>query len=188
MLKWLGRLLLHALFFIAAYIIAVRLVGLGYVLLLRAGAQVPPDLLKSHILFQATIVGLFAGLCPIEFTLAGLGWLKTNETAERSTPLRERPQLWTWVPYTCWMAYGMAAWLYQHRQHSVLEIRGKSDFSRVLDIFFLQPCDLARLSAFTNIDACLNQLNYTTAWIGSLTYSAAALLVLKMNTTGKNSD
>jgi hypothetical protein len=175
MLKWLGRLLLHSAFLILANMVVMRLITVAYAMLIRAGGQLPPHLLDTHILWRSLIVGFLAGILPVALLLAGFGWLKPIQRGGRTLSIQGQPQLWTWVPYSCWMIFGAASWILGSWDHSVLTTVPGPPIAGVFGVFFTDPC--GRTGTWADLLACRYQVEYTALWVLSIGYSLAAIPV-----------
>lgn len=175
--SWLPRLLIHCAFFVAAYLIAVRLFNVGYFLLIKAGATLPSGIFNSHDLARAALVGLLAGMLPVELILSGFGWFRSPNSEVPAGALGFRPQRWTWIPFTCWLLYGIVKWASEQGAQSVLATSRPITPTSILNTFFLSPCRSGWLLSLTNVEPCSRQLIYTTLWVGSVTYSGAAFLL-----------
>ncbi len=176
--RWLGLFLLNFVFLIACFLIVGGLVTSTFAMLVRLGAILPPDFLRNHYLWRAFAIGLLAGALPIELLLAGLGWLRPIRAKTNSTELSKKPKLWIWLPWSCWMGFGIIMWFRQSIDRSVLATHHLPSISDFRCVFFQAPCTNAWLVTHLDFSACSKQLEYTSFWVASIGYSSAALLPL----------
>ncbi len=175
MWRWLGRLLLHSAFLILANVVAIQLFTVAYAILIKAGAQLPPHLFGTHILWRSLMVGFLAGILPVGLLLASFGWVKPLQDRLQPQSVQDQPQLWTWIPYSVWMLFGAASWIFQNWDHSVLATAPGPPISEAFRIFFTDPC--GRTGTWADLFACRYQVEYTAVWVLSIGYSLAAIPV-----------
>jgi hypothetical protein len=164
--KWTGKLLLHLPVYLVTSYCVRYLIGGTFRLLIKAGANLPPQLLFRHFLILSFVGGWLAGvlglvllramfLLPIQLNIASAtGW--------------KNPKAWTRLLPTIVLATELVSWL--GAQRSVLASSGVSfpHFST----FFGDGCDLR----YGPTEVCLIQVGYTHAWVGTLGYSASPFL------------
>lgn len=171
--KWTGKWLLQIpVYLVTAYIIQL-LIGSCYRLLIRIGANLPPHLLVQHILLLGLVCGFLAGLVGLLVFKAVL--LLPLEIKPGSDLPWKRPQAWTWVFSTCWLAIGIATWPRSFTHHSVLSTSSgitPMSVSDIVAVFFTEGCAV-KTGIMNN---CLTQLTYTYPWLGTLGYSAATFV------------
>jgi hypothetical protein len=174
MLRWSGRVLLHSVFLLLANMVAIGLFRIAYVILVKAGALFPLHLFDTHILWRSLLVGLLAGALPVSFVLAGVGWLKPFQRNGQMASINRQPQFWTWIPYSCWLLYGISSWVTQNWNHSVLTLT-RPPIAEAFRSFFTDPC--GPTGTWTDLFACRYQVEFTAPWILSIGYSLATILV-----------
>lgn len=172
--KWTGKWILQVPVCIVTSYVIRMLIGTCYKLLLRGGANVPPNYLMHHFLWIGLISGGLAGLFGVLVVRAAL-LLPLHITGVTGHPWL-RPQAWTWVLPTCWLLYGIKAYSQSHAFHSVLATRPQD--TGLLAAFFGSGCDLAGTGNLIEmIRFCTYQLRFTEIWLEALGYSAAAFIV-----------
>jgi hypothetical protein len=169
--KWVGRLLLQISIYVVTSYVMRELLGGCYTLLIKAHAQIPPNLLLQHFLVVSIFDGLLAGLLGI-FAIRVMLLLPAR-IQPANEPAWKRPQAWTWVISTCWLAFGICVWLPTNR--SVLVSSTGLSISDTIRVFFGKGCDLSILSR-PALDACMTQISYAHPWLGTIGYSAAAFI------------
>jgi hypothetical protein len=182
MLRWLGRLLLHSVFLLLANMVAIELTVVAYAILIRAGAQLPPHLLDTHVLWRSLVVGFLAGILPVGLLLASFGWLKPLGRGLEASSIQSQPQAWAWVPYSFWMLYGAASWIFGHWDHSVLSTTPGPPIAGAFRVFFTDPCGRSG-ATWADLLECRYQVEYTAAWVLSVGYSMAAIPVFLQSRT-----
>jgi hypothetical protein len=169
--KWVGRLLLQVPIYVVTSYVMRELLGGCYRLLIKAHAQIPPNLLFQHFLVVSILGGLLAGLLGI-FAIRVMLLLPAR-FQPANEPAWKRPQAWTWVISTCWLAFGIYIWLPTNR--SVLASSSALGISDAIRVFFGKGCDLSVLSRPV-LGSCLTQISYAHPWLGTIGYSAAAFI------------
>jgi len=164
---WTGKLLLHLLAYAVLSYIVRYVIGGSFKLSIKAGANVPPQLLFQHFLIVAFIGGLLAGVVGLAVLRAI--FLLPSKLNIASTTGWKNPKAWTWLIPTIALAVGVAGWI--GSQSSVLASSAVS-FSSFFATFFGNACDLR----YGPQEACLTQISYTHAWVGTIGYSASAFL------------
>jgi len=172
--KWTGLWLLQIPLFLITSYLARTLIGLAYRLLIRAGANLPINLLLEHFLWVSFGGGLLAGLIGLQLLRVGLLILPGDNEPVTNIPWN-RPQAWTWVLPTCWLIFGIIAWLGSHTSHSVLASSAGAGSMGLLSAFFGSGCSLSGMY-ITAIQQCMPQLTFSHPWLGSVGYSAATLV------------
>lgn len=165
--KWTGKLLLHLLACAALSYMVLYMIGGAFKLLVKAGANLPPDLLFEHFLIVKFVGGFLAGVVGLAL-LRAMFLLPTNLTITTTTGWRD-PKAWTWLIPTIVLAVGIAEWM--GSQSSVLTSSGFS-FSSLFATFFGNGCDLR----YGPQGTCSAQIGYTYAWVSTIGYSASAFL------------
>jgi hypothetical protein len=165
--KWTGKLLLHLPGYMVLSYCCARLIGGAFTLLIKAGATLPPQLLLQHFLVVNFAAGLLAGILGIELFRAMV--LLPFRPKMVSVTGWKNPKAWTWIIPTLVLAVEIASWV--RAQRSVLASSGVS-FSSFFAVFFGDACNLQ----YGPSEACLTQVSYTHAWLGTLGYSASAFL------------
>ena len=173
-LKWAGVWLLQIPLYILTSYLVRTLIMIGYQWLIRAGADLPANLLLVHFLWVSLAGGLIAGLIGLQLLRAALLILPDDKNSAVKAPW-QRPQAWTWVLPTCWLIFGILAWLGGHASHSVLASSAGSSGSGILAAFFGGGCSLSGMY-ITGIHQCMPQITFTHPWLGMLGYSAAAFV------------
>ena len=170
--KWLLQI---PAYLVTSYVIRSLIGGL-YKSLIRAGANLPPNLLLWHMLWVSIVDGFLAGLIGLFVVRAML--LLPNPTALPTGPAWRRPQAWTWILPTCWFALGVFAWLTDHVHPSVLASSSGLEASDFVTAFFGAGCNLTggNFSSWT-LRGCMTQMSYTHPWLGTIGYSAAAFVL-----------
>jgi len=173
--KWIGMLLLQIpLYMVTSYFMR-RMVGIGYGLLVKAGANLSPNLLLRHFLLVSLFDGFLAGLAGVFLFRAML--LLPKRVQVTSKPVWQRPQAWTWVISTCWLAFGIFNWAASNSSPSVLGFAPSLGFSDVVTVFLVRGCDLLAASLNRSVmDRCETQILYTFPWLGTVGYSVAAFI------------
>lgn len=175
-LQWVGLWLLQIpLYLLTSYLVR-SLMESCYRLLIRGNATLSANFLLQHFLWVGAIGGFIAGLIGLQLLRAVLLVLPADKAQVVIAP-RRRPQAWTWVLSTGWLAFGMFSWCEGHLQHSVL---GHSPGFHAVDIiaaFFGSGCYLGA-DTFRGLvmGSCMTQITYTHPWLGTLAYSAAAFV------------
>lgn len=165
--KWTGKLLLHLLAYAVLSYYIRYVIGGSFRLLIKAGANFPPQLLFQHFLIVAFTGGFLAGVVGLAL-LRAMFLLPTNLNFASTTGWRA-PKAWTWLVPTIALAVGIDGWI--GSQSSILTSSGVS-FSSFFATFFGNGCDLR----YGLLGACLTQVSYTHAWVGTIGYSASAFL------------
>jgi hypothetical protein len=184
--KWVGMRLLHIPLYLVTSYVMRSLLGGGYRLLVKAGANLPPNFLLQHFLFVAIIDGFLAGLLG-GLTIRTMLLLPISLRAIDG-PALTRPQAWTWILGSCWFAWGLFVWIASNAHPSVLATSSDLSFSRVIRTVFGSGCDLS----VPNIDnsfllGCMTQLAYTHPWLGTISYSVAAFVPVGWTNRLRNS-
>ncbi|HEX5235699.1 MAG TPA: hypothetical protein VFW25_10260 [Silvibacterium sp.] len=168
--KWIGILLLHLPLYLVTSYVMRSLLGSGFRLLIKAGANLAPNLLLQHFLVVGLICGFLAGLMGIVTVRAML--LLPIGVPALNGPAWKRPQVWTWTISSCWFVFGI--WAMAGARPSVLAAPSGWWFSDVIKVIFGRGCDLSiDLSVF---QGCMTQLSFTLPWMGTIGYSAAVLI------------
>jgi len=184
--KWIGMLLLQIPLYLVTSYVMQSLLGGGYRLLLKAGANLPPNLLLRHFLFVAIVDGFLAGLLGAQTVRAIL--LHPNRVRAVEGPVWKRPQAWTWTLGTCWFAFGVFVWIAANAHPSVLTNSSGLGFSDFIAAFFGRGCDLSAPKIdLSVVQTCMNQISYTHLWLGTIGYSAAAFVPVGRTKLLKNS-
>lgn len=174
-LKWTGIWLFQIpIYLVTSYVIR-SFIGGVYTLIVKAGANLPPNFLLWHMLWVSLLDGFLAGLIGLAVVRAML--LLRKRTAPAISAPWARPQAWTWVLPTCWLVVGVCEWLNGHVHHSVLSSSSSVTFSDVAVAFFGSGCEL-RGSDFSanSLQGCFTQMSYTHPWLGTIAYSAATFV------------
>jgi hypothetical protein len=170
--KWIGKWLLQIpVYVVTAYVMRL-LIGTCYRLLTRLGGNLPPKFLLEHILLLGLICGFLAGLVGLLVFKAML-LLPLDIEPGPDSPWK-RPQAWTWIFSTCWLAIGIISWPQTFAHHSVLSTSSGMagpvvSASDIIAAFFTQGCSV-KTGILTN---CMTQIRYSYPWLGTLGYSAA---------------
>ncbi|HTV14943.1 MAG TPA: hypothetical protein VME68_09520 [Acidobacteriaceae bacterium] len=177
MAKWVGKWILQIpIYLVTSYVIQV-LIGSCYRLLVKAGADVPPNFLMEHFLWVALIGGFIAGVVGIVVFQAML-LLPIHFVSDYDSPWK-RPQAWTWVLPSCWMVFGIIAWFGSRGHHSVLDVYGGVHGPSMLATFFGSGCSLGSDDFHAIVlGSCMKQTTFTHPWLGTLGFSAAAFFPL----------
>jgi hypothetical protein len=172
--KWMGKWLLQIpAYWVTSYATGMLVAGC-YNLLMRIGANLPPRLLLQHFLWRALLDGFLAGLVGLVIFRAMM--LLPAKSARVHGPAWKRPQAWTWVIPTFWLAYGMLAWYGNHARFSVLGSVGPTR-PDLIAAFFGDGCSIAGSSVgISTIIYCMPQITFAHPWLGTLGYSAAAFI------------
>jgi len=171
--KWTGLWLLQIpVYLVTSYLIRV-LMTVGYLLLLRSGADLPRNLLLEHFLWVSLIGGFVAGLVGVLLFRAML--LLPIDAKPPVTTAWKRPQAWAWVLPSCWLVFGVITWFASREHHSVLGVYARVHEPDVLATFFGSGCyfgsgDFHAIALGT----CMKQTTFTHPWLGTVGYSAAA--------------
>ena len=173
--KWMGMLLLQIPVYLVTSNLMRSLIGGCYRLLIKADANMPPQLLLQHFLLVSMLDGFLAGvlgvavfraiiLLPIRIQIAsGPGW--------------KRPQAWIWAISTCWLAFGILIWVATNSHRSVLATSRGIGFPDAIRVFFGTGCYLPAANLTQSVlGSCMTQLSYTHPWLGTIGYSAAAFI------------
>jgi hypothetical protein len=184
--KWIGMLLLQIPVYLVTSYVMRSLAGGSYNLLIKAGANLPPNLLLQHFLFVAIADGLLAGLLGVLTIRAML--LLPNRIRAVEGPAWKRPQVWTWTISTCWFAFGIFVWIAANAHPSVLVTSSGLRLSDFIAAFFGRGCDLSAPKIdLSVVQTCMNQISYTHLWLGTIGYSAAAFVPAGWSNRLKNS-
>jgi hypothetical protein len=167
--EWTGKFLLHLLAYAVLSYTVRYMIGGSFRLLIKAGANLPPQLLFQHFLVVAFVGGLLAGVVGPAL-LRAMFLLRTNLDIASTAGWKD-PKAWTWLVPTIALAIGVAGWI--GSQASVLTSSG-INFSSFFATFFGNGCDLR----YGLLGACLTQVSYTHAWVGTIGYSASAFIPL----------
>ncbi len=173
-MKWTGLWLLQIpVYLVTSYLIRT-LMTIGYLSLIRIGADWPAHLLLEHFLWASLVGGFVAGLAGVLLFRAML--LLPIQLERSSSPAWTKPQAWTWVLPSCWLAFGMTAWLGSRGHGSVLEA---SHGSGLLATFFGSGCfpGSGDFHAIV-LGSCMKQTTFTHPWLGTLGYSLSAFFPL----------
>ena len=168
--KWIGMLLIHLLLYLVTSYVMRSLLGGGYRLLIKAGANLPSNLLLQHFLVVGLVDGFLAGLMGVATVRAML--LLPTRLPVSNGPSWKRPQAWTWTVPTCWFVFGIRAMA--GARSSVLATPSGWWFSDVISVLFGRGCDLSIDSSV--FQGCTTQLSFTLPWMGTIGYSAAAFI------------
>jgi hypothetical protein len=173
--KWVGLWLLQIpLYLVTSYAMRM-LIGSCYRILMRAGANVPPNFLLEHLLWVGFVGGFLAGLIGLLIFRAMM--LLPLPSAPRSDPEWKRPQAWTWVLPTFWLAFGMMGWSGGHAHRSVLTTSTSGNGLSLLDAFFGSGCSIPpTIRGYTFLRDCMTQIEFTHPWLGTIGYSVAAFI------------
>jgi hypothetical protein len=177
MWRWLGRLLVHSVFLILANMIAIRIIVLAYAVLIKGGAQLPANLLDVHILWRSLLVGFLAGILPVALLLASFGWINPLQRNSEQRSVQSQPQFWTWIPYSCWMLFGIVSWLFTNWNHSVISTSQVPPIAAALQVFLTDPCEHSATVTWADLLACRYQVEFAAPWVLSIGYSLAAIPV-----------
>ncbi len=173
--KWTGKWLLQIPVYLVTSYVMRTLIGGGYRLLIRAGANLPPNLLLRHLLWVALAGGFLAGLLGMVLFRATL--LLPLKLTPRSGSAWSRPQTWTWALPTFWLGFGMMAWLGHHAQHTILAESTSGGASGLLAAFFGSGCSIPAVNyGYAFLHDCMNQITFTHPWVGTVGYSAATFV------------
>lgn len=172
--KWIGKWLLQVPVYLVTSFVVRQLIGSCYQLLVKAGANMPPNFLLQHFLWVGFIAGFIGGVVGMVGFCAML--LLPVQFEPASARVWERPQAWTWVFGTLWLAFGVMSWLGNHAPHSVLMTSGAA-VPGIFDVFFGSGCLIpARYSDYGFVLDCMKQITFTHPWMGTLGYSGAAFV------------
>lgn len=173
--KWIGKLLLQVPIYLVASYLVRQLLGSSYRLLIKAGSVLPPNLLLQHFLIVSLLDGFLAGLLGLLVLRAT--FLLPFRTRGGNESVLKKPQTWTWILFTGWFMLGILKWVAESTHHSVLTASSGVTFSGAIEAFFGSGCQLIgadiRQMVFSD---CMDQLNFTHPWLGTIGYSAAALV------------
>lgn len=184
--KWTGMLLLQIPLYLVTSYVMRQLLGSCYGLLIKAGANLPANLLLQHFLFVAIVDGFLAGLLGV-MTIRAMMLLPTRLNVALGS-MWQRPQVWTWTVATCWFAFGLSVWIAANMHPSLLATSSGLKFSDAITVFFGRGCDLSDLDVDRSVfRACMTQLSYTHPWLGTIGYSAAAFVPVRWIGLPKNS-
>jgi hypothetical protein len=184
--KWVGMLLLYIPLYLVTSYVMRSLLGGGYRLLVKAGANLPPNLLLQHFLFVAIIDGFLAGLLGV-LTIRTMLLLPIRFRAVDG-PAWKRPQAWTWIIGSCWFAFGIFVWIAANAHPSVLATSSGLGLSDFVPVFFGRGCDLSAPKIdLSVVRTCMNQISYTHLWLGTIGYSVAAFVPVGWTNRLRNS-
>jgi hypothetical protein len=184
--KWVGIFLLHIPLYLVTSYVMRSLLGGGYRMLLKAGANLPPNLLLQHFLFVAIVDGFLAGL--LGLLTIGVMLLLPNRIRAVEGPALKRPQAWTSTLGTCWFAFGIFVWIATNAHPSVLATSSGLRLSDFVAVFFGRGCDLSAPKIdLSVVQTCMNQISYTHLWLGAIGYSAATFIPAGWASRLKNS-
>lgn len=184
--KWIGMFLLQVPLYVFTSYIIRQLLGSAYGVIVKAGANLSPNLLRQHFLIVGLLGGFLAGMVGVLVLRATL-LLPTRFEAVNG-PAWKRPQAWTWVIGTVWFAVGIVIWIVANSNHSVLSASSGLDLPDIISVFFGRECDLSAAKLDRSVfDACLLQLSCTHPWLGTIGYSAAAFVPVGWTKGLKNS-
>jgi hypothetical protein len=173
--KWTGMLLLQVPIYLVTSYLVRQLLGSIYRLLIKAGSVLPPNLLLQHFLIVSLLDGFLAGLLGL-LVLRATFLLSFRIQGSNESALK-KPQTWTWILFTGWFMLGILKWIARNTHQSVLTASSSVTFSGAIEAFFGSGCQLMgadiRQMVFSD---CMNQLNFTHPWLGTIGYSAAALV------------
>jgi len=173
--KWIGKWLLQIPVYLVTSYATGMLVASCYNLFVKAGANLPPRLLLQHFLWRALLDGFLAGLVGLAIFRAML--LLPFKSAPIGGPAWKRPQAWTWLLPTCWLALGMMTWSGNHIHRSVLATSESGNGLGLLDAFFGSGCSIpATVHGYAFLFSCMTQIEFTHPWLGTIGYSAAAFV------------
>jgi hypothetical protein len=187
--KWVGMLLLQVPVYLVTSYAMRSLLGGSYRLLVKAGANLQPNFLLQHFLFVGLIGGFLAGLLGL-LTMRAMLLVRVRTRARAANvPAWKKPQAWTWVISTCWLALGIFAWIAANTHPSALATSSDLSFSGVISVFFGRGCDLSGQTFDRSVlQGCMTQLSYTHPWLGTIGYSAAAFVPTRWTNTKNSSD
>jgi|HubBroStandDraft_5_1064220.scaffolds.fasta_scaffold466691_1 hypothetical protein len=172
--KWTGKLLLQVPIYLVTSYLVRQLLGGCYGLLIKAGSVLPPNLLFQHFLIVSLLDGFLAGLLGL-LVLRATFLLPFRMQGGNESALK-KPQAWTWILFTGWLMLGILKWIAKNTHQSVLAASSGVTFSGVIQAFFGSGCQLLGTDIHQMIFSdCMNQLNFTHLWLGTIGYSAAAL-------------
>lgn len=171
--KWIAMLLLHIpLYLVTSYVVR-ELLRMCFTIVIKAGGDLPPMLLQQHFLVFSIVAGFLAGLLGVLTIRAML--LLPIDFRPPIEPAWKRPQAWIWIISTCWFAFGVLVWI-SNMHRSVLSA-STLGLSSAIRVFFGGGCDLSNgYPNYLAFDTCMTQLSYTHPWLGTIGYSAAALI------------
>ena len=147
-----------------------------YGLLIRGSVNLPTNFLLQHFLWVGAIGGFVAGLIGLQLIRAALLILPADKARVTVSPWK-RPQVWTWVLPTGWLAFGMFTWAGNHLQRTALANSPGFRPADMIAAFFGAGCYMGTES-FRGLvmGSCMTQITYTHPWLGTIGYSAAALV------------
>jgi hypothetical protein len=172
--KWLGIWLLQLPIYLLTSYLVRTLMGICYRLATKSGANIQANFLVQHFLWVGFVSGFIAGVIGLQLLLATL-LLMPAQTSRGTDFAWKRPQAWTWVLPSCWLAFGMLNWLGNHAHRSVLAVGPSLRTSNAFAVFFGSGCYLSSHSV-PYLASCMTQITFTHPWLGTLGYSLAAFV------------
>lgn len=133
----------------------------------------------SHILLLSALTGFLGGLISISGLLAFAGYFGGSTKPQGWAS----PVFWTWIVPLALLGSKMLVWQGQHLQHSVMA-GGGTVSEGAFSHFFLETCVPLRsysevLNNLGNLLICFDQRSYTGLFLGTLSFSAASVLLFK---------
>lgn len=187
---WFGKLLLSCVMFMTTLSMATHLLKALYAFGLSAGMQIPPSFFQEHFFLLPIASGFIAGYCtPSLFradfvALLRTGRIRTNLNAGLNTTFP-----WVWLVFSCFLIYGVAAWVQTHTIQSVLATSTPSVWSSTIAHFAGNNCPKypPRSSSTYEVENCYFPLIYTGTWLASIAFSVGALLYRRFQHDEKKS-
>lgn len=173
--KWAGKFLLQVPIYLVTSYLVRQLLGSTYHLLIKAGSVLPPNLLLQHFLIVSLLDGFLAGFLGL-LVLRATFLLPFRTQGANESPLKN-PQTWTWILFSGWFMLGILKLIAENTHQSVLAASSGVTFSGLIGAFFTSGCQLSGVDVHQIVFSdCMNQLNFTHPWLGTIGYSAAALI------------
>jgi hypothetical protein len=183
--RWIPRFLL-CIFFYSISIFAVgRLAEVLAYLLAKSGSPDLWQMLHEHIFVRALLVGLLAGLVPLQAWIAAMGVFnpKHEILLKRLNP--DRLKSWVFVFFSPVIVIALLRWAFQWYENrsqysSVLQTTSPYRFSEFFNGFFSTDCSNAAESAVFWRDqyglSCMVHRQLIAIWLIAIGYSLAPIV------------
>ena len=180
--RWIPRFLICIFFYSISIYVVGRLADVLAYLLAKSGSTDLWQMLHEHIFARALLVGLLAGLVPLQTWIAAVGVFnpKHKILLKRLNPDRLKP--WVFVYLSPVIVIALLRWAFQWYENrsqysSVLQTTSPYRFSEFFNGFFSTDCSNAAESAVFWRDqyglSCMVHRQLIAIWLIAIGYSLA---------------
>jgi hypothetical protein len=180
--RWIPRFLLCIFFYSISIYVVGRLTDVLAYILTKSGSPYLWQMLHEHIFIRALLVGLLAGLIPLQTWMAATGVFNPKHIIllKRLNPDRLKP--WVFVFLSPVIIIALSRWTIQWLENrrlssSVLQTDSAYPFSEFFNGFFSTDCSIASESNIFWRDeygfSCMMHRQWIAIWLIAIGYSLA---------------